>query len=62
MDRLEAFERMLSDQQRRLAVTEEKMRALRAQGKERSVTFRQLMGEKLQLQAMLETYRLYDLL
>ncbi|MCI6267445.1 MAG: hypothetical protein MR637_02300 [Clostridiales bacterium] len=62
MDRLEAFERMLADLQARLAATEERMQALRAQGKEKSVTFRQLMGEKLQLQAMLELYRVYGLL
>ena len=62
MDRLEAFERMLADLQARLAATEERMQALRAQGKEKSVTFWQLMGEKLQLQAMLELYKMYDLL
>ena len=62
MDRLEAFERMLADLQMRLAATETRMQALRAQGKEKSVTFRQLMGEKLQLQAMLELYRVYGLL
>ena len=62
MDRLEAFERMLADLQARLAATEDRMQALRAQGKEKSVTFRQLMGEKLQLQAMLELYKMYDLL
>ena len=62
MDRLEAFERMLADLQARLAATEERMQALRAQGKAKSVTFRQLMGEKLQLQAMLELYKMYDLL
>ena len=62
MDRLEAFERMLADLQARLAATEARMQALRAQGKEKSVTFRQLMGEKLQIQAMLELYRVYGLL
>ena len=62
MDRLEAFERMLADLQARLAATEDRMQALRAQGTEKSVTFRQLMGEKLQLQAMLELYRVYGLL
>lgn len=62
MDRLEAFERMLADLQARLAATEERMQVLRAQGREKSVTFRQLMGEKLQLQAMLELYRVYGLL
>ena len=61
MDRLEAFERMLADLQARLAATEARMQALRAQGREKSVTFRQLMGEKLQLQAMLELYRVYGL-
>lgn len=62
MDRLEAFERMLADLQARLAATEARMQALRAQDREKSVTFRQLMGEKLQLQAMLELYRVYGLL
>lgn len=62
MDRLEAFERMLADLQARLAATEERMQALRTQGREKSVTFRQMMGEKLQLQAMLELYRVYGLL
>lgn len=62
MDRLEAFERMLSDLQARLAATEERMQALRAQGSEKSATFRQLMGDRMQMQAMLELYRLYDLL
>lgn len=62
MDRLEAFERMLSDLQARLAATEERMQALRAQGREKSATFRQLMGDRMQMQAMLELYRLYDLL
>ena len=62
MDRLEAFERMLADLKARLAAPEDRMQALRAQGKEKSVTFRQLMGEKLQLQAMLELYKMYDLL
>lgn len=62
MDRLEAFERMLADLQARLAATEARMQALRTQSREKSVTFRQLMGEKLQLQAMLELYRVYGLL
>lgn len=62
MDRLEAFERMLADLQARLAATEEKMRLLKAQGREKSATFRQLMGDKMQMQAMLDLYRLYDLL
>ena len=62
MDRLEAFERMLADLQERLADTQAKMQALKAQGREKSATYRQLMGDKMQIKAMLEMYRLYGLL
>ena len=62
MDRLEAFERMLADLQARLADTQEKMQALKAQGREKSATYRQLMGDKMQIKAMLEIYRVYGLL
>lgn len=62
MDRLESFERMLADLQARLADTQEKMQALKAQGREKSATYRQLMGDKMQIKAMLEMYRLYGLL
>lgn len=62
MDRLQAFERMLADLQARYAQTEEKMQALKAQGREKSATFRQLMGERMQMRAMLDLYRVYDLL
>lgn len=62
MDRLHAFERMLADLQARYAQTEEKMQALKAQGREKSATFRQLMGERMQMRAMLDLYRVYDLL
>ena len=62
MDRLESFERMLADLQARLADTQEKMQALKAQGREKSATYRQLMGDKMQIKAMLDLYRLYGLL
>lgn len=62
MDRLESFERMLADLQQRLADTETRMQALKAQGREKSATYRQLMGDKMQLKAMLEIYRVYGLL
>ena len=61
MERLEAFERMMADVSRQHAQTVEKMQALKAQGKERSATYRQLMGEKLQLARILGLYRLYGL-
>ncbi len=62
MDRLEAFERMLADLQARLADTQEKMQALKAQGREKSATYRQLMGDKMQIKVILEIYRVYGLL
>ena len=62
MDRLESFERMLADLQARLADAQAKMQALKAQGREKSATYRQLMGDKMQIKAMLDLYRLYGLL
>lgn len=61
-DRLEAFEKMLADVQQRYSAAEERMKQLKSQGREKSATFRQLMGDKLQYQNMLTMYRLYGLL
>lgn len=61
-DRLAAFEAMLSAVQRSYAQTAEQMRGLRAQGREKTATYRQLMGQKLQLAQTLELYRLYGLI
>lgn len=60
--RLEAFEKMLSDVQNRYREADNKMKRLKAQGREKSATFRQMMGQKLQYQDMLILYRLYGLL
>lgn len=38
------------------------MAKLKAEGKEKTVTYRQLFANKLQLQAMLSYYRTYELL
>lgn len=59
--RLEAFESMLAAVMQEYRQTAEKMAALKAQGKEKSVTFRQLMARKLELANMLATYRAYGL-
>lgn len=59
--RLTAFEAMLSAVLAQHAQTEDKMRALKAQGRERTATYRQLMGQKLQLAQMLEMYRVFGL-
>ena len=41
--RLEAFERMLADVQENFEKTEAKMKVLKAQGREKTATYRQLM-------------------
>lgn len=62
MDRLEQFEKMLADLQAQYADTAARMEKLKAQDKTRTATYRQLMGQKLTLGRMLETYRVYGLL
>ncbi len=61
-DRLKAFETMLQAVQENCRATEEKMKHLKEQGKEKSATYRQLMGNKMQYQNMLAMYRIYGLL
>ena len=60
--RLEAFEKMLSAVQENYDSTVGKMAQLKAAGKEKSVTYRQLLGSKLELQNILSMYKLYGLL
>ena len=60
--RLKAFEDMLQAILSQYDSTVEKMAKLKADGKEKTVTYRQLFANKLQLQAMLSYYRAYGLL
>ena len=60
--RLEAFENMQKAILEQYDATVEKMAKLKAEGKEKTVTYRQLFANKLQLQAMLSYYRTYGLL
>lgn len=59
--RLKAFEDMLAAILEQYDNTTEKMAKLKAGGKEKTVTYRQLFANKLQLQAMLSYYRTYGL-
>ena len=59
--RLKAFEDMLAAILKQYDETTEKMAKLKAEGKEKTVTYRQLFANKLQLQAMLSYYRIYGL-
>lgn len=61
-ERLTAFEAMLDDTQAQYRQIEAQMRALKAQGKERSATYRQLMGNRMQLAQVLAMYRAYGLM
>lgn len=60
--RLEAFEKMLAAVQGNYESTVAKMAQMKAAGKEKTVTYRQLMGNKLELQNFLTMYRIYGLL
>ena len=61
-EREERFERMLQEIQAEYAAIERKMSVLRVEGKTKTVTFRQLMGNKLMYQSMLAMYREHGLI
>ena len=62
MDRLEAFEKMLSDIQKQSAYEKEKMEELQTKGKEKTATYRQYFGNRMIYKMMLDKYREYGLL
>lgn len=62
MDRLEAFERMLTDIRRQAVYEKEQMEALKAAGREKSATYRQYFGNRVLYQMMLEKYKEYGLI
>lgn len=59
--RLEAFEKMLTAVRENYNQTDNKMKQLKAEGKEKSATYRQLAGSKMQYRNMLSMYSLYGL-
>ena len=61
-ERLAAFEAMRQSVQEQSRQVEAQMRALKAQGRERSATYRQLMGNRLQLAQVLAMYKAYGLM
>ena len=62
MDRLAAFERMLSDIQKQSEYETEQMEKLKSQGKEKSATYRQYFGNRMLYKRMRETYKAYGLI
>jgi len=61
MDRLEAFEKMLSDIKQQAAFEKEQMVVLKAAGKEKTATYRQYFGNRMLYQMMLDRYQQYGL-
>ncbi|MGN0691859.1 MAG: hypothetical protein ACI4K7_05895 [Oscillospiraceae bacterium] len=62
MERLEAFEKMLEEIVRQYNFEKEKMDELKAEGKEKTATYRQYMGNRLVYNRMLSLYRKYELI
>lgn len=62
MTREEQFEKMLADVQANYTQLCSKMEALKAQGKEKTATYRQLWADKLQCQYVLNLYKVHGLL
>ena len=62
MDRLEAFETMMNRIVDQAELEKSRMDELKAQGKEKSATYRQYMGNRLFYSRMIEMYRQYGLL
>lgn len=61
-DRLKAFESMLENIKKQMKFAQSEMDKLKAQGREKSVTFKQHMSNKLMYQRILSMYKEYGLL
>ena len=62
MDRLQAFEAMLHDIQEQCVREKKAMDELKAQGKEKTATYRQYMGNRLMYSRILDLYKQYGIL
>ena len=62
MERIDAFEAMLSDIQKQAAYETEQMERLKAAGKEKTATYRQYLGNRMLYIMLLDKYKEYGLL
>ena len=60
-EKLKAYEDMHKNVIERFNTASEKMVRLKAEGKEKSVTYKQLMAEKLTMQKIISMYEIYDI-
>ena len=61
MERLAAFEKMLSDIKIQVDYETAQMEKLKADGKDKSATYRQYLGNRLLYKQILDTYKKYGL-
>ena len=61
-DRLKAFEKMLTDVQTNYEELVSRLDRLKAEGREKSATFRQYLGNKMTCQYLLNMYKDYWLI
>ena len=62
MDRLAAFETMLSDIKKQSDYEAAQMAKLKAEGREKTATYRQYLGNRMLYKMMLDQYKAYGLL
>ena len=62
MERIEAFEAMLRSALAQSEAERQKMEALKAQGREKSATYRQYLGNRLFYSRLFALYREYGLI
>ena len=62
MERTEAFEKMLADILAQYEYEKSKMDELKAQGKEKTATYKQYMGNRLVYSRIIALYREYGLI
>lgn len=62
MNRLEAFEQMLADIQKQSAQEKEEMDRLKAEGREKTATYRQYFANRQVYRILLDRYRRYGLI
>lgn len=59
--RLAQFEKMKAAVEQQHSDTINRLEALRTQGKQKSATYTQLLGNKMNLENILQLYKLYDI-
>lgn len=62
MERLEAFEKMLNDLKAQASYEADEMERLKAEGREKSATYRQFFGNRLFYKQLLNTDKKYGLM